>query len=198
MFGRAARTVVDHAQYLSELDMIGDADFGINVSRGFEEVLEKLALLQNPDIGMILGTAGDVFVFDIGGTIGILLGRALQRAGKQMKGKQTLKSDNVVAILKTVLATIKEVGGAKVGDKTMVDALEPAVDAANSAVGSGIKDVQRILEGAAAAAREGAESTASMISRVGRSSYLGERSRDGIDPGAMLICLLLDAMKMHE
>jgi len=190
MFQDAARSIVKNSQYLSELDMKGDADFGINISSGFEKALDRLAKLMDPDIGTILITAGDVFVYDIGATIGGLLGRALQRTGKQTKGKRTLNSQGLATIFRTMLTTIKEIGGAKPGDKTLIDALEPAVIAAEQVTGG----MSEMLDKMQVAAGEGAKATETMISRIGRSSYLGERSRGAMDPGATFVHLFLKAM----
>jgi dihydroxyacetone kinase-like protein len=195
IFRRAAKTVIDNSQYLSELDMIGDADLGVNVSNGFEMVLRELSKMQDPDVGTTLKTAGDVFVFDIGATIGGLLGRSFQSAAKQMQGKRILSSQDLVTMLQTMLITVKAVGGASAGDKTLVDALEPAVVAGKAAIQSGSKDIQQVMDKMATAAEEGARGTATIASRIGRSSYLGERSRGKIDPGAMLISLFLNAMR---
>ena len=187
--------IIDNELYLSELDMIGDADFGINVSRGFRMILEQFAQLSDPDIGTILKTAGNVFVFDIGATIGGYIGRAFQKAANEMEGKITLTATEFVEIFSIMLAYIKEKGGAKVGDKTLIDALEPAVAAGKSEVASGVRDVREVIDKMAGAADEGAKNTANLVSRVGRSSYIGERSRGTMDPGAILISLLLGSMK---
>jgi dihydroxyacetone kinase-like protein len=193
MFEYAAKAVIANSQYLSELDMIGDADFGVNVSTGFQRVLKELKALRDPDIGQVLQTAGDVFVFDIGATIGALIGRAFQRAGEAMHGQRALGSGDLVRIMQSILGSVREIGGAHLGDKTLIDALEPAVNAGTAAK-SKSDSVWDVLHDMAEAAEAGANSTESMISRVGRSSYLGERSRGTIDPGAKLISILLCAM----
>jgi dihydroxyacetone kinase-like protein len=187
--------IINNELYLSELDMIGDADFGINVSRAFRMILERLTQLSDPDIGTILRTAGNVFVFDIGATIGGYLGRSFQKAADEMQGKLALTATEFVDIFRIMLAYVKERGGAKVGDKTLIDALEPAVHAGNNAVASGVRDVREAIDKMARAADEGAKNTANLVSRVGRSSYIGKRSRGKMDPGAILISLLLDSMK---
>lgn len=194
MFKRAGAAIIEKSQQLSELDMIGDADFGANISSGFEKILVSLSELHDPDVGMILSTAGQVFVFDIGSTIGGLIGRGFQSAGKQLQGKRELNAHDFVAFLETILQTIEHVGGAKVGDKTLLDALIPAVNAAKEATGSGERNVQRILKIAVLAAEQGANNTVNMVAKIGRASYLGERSRGTIDPGAMFIYLFLNAM----
>ena len=194
MFKNAAEAIVNKSQYLSELDMIGDADFGTNISSGFEKILVSLSELDDPDIGNILSTAGQVFVFEIGSTIGGLVGRGFQAAGKQLRGKRELNAREFAEFLEIMLQTIQQVGGAKLGDKTLLDALIPAVTAAKAAAESGVTSIQRILKVAAKAAEEGANNTASMVAKIGRASYLGERSRGTVDPGAMFVYLFLNAM----
>ena len=178
--------------------MVGDAGFGVNISSGFEKVLQKFSTLRNPDIGMILRTAGQVFTFDIGSTIGGFIGRAFQAAGIRMQEKTQLTAQDLVQILQTMLATIEEIGGAKVGDKTLIDALEPAVGAAKSALDSGITSTPDILARAASTAENGAKHTEGVIAKMGRGSYLGERSRGSIDPGAMFISIFLQALRKPE
>jgi dihydroxyacetone kinase-like protein len=146
MFKQAGEVIIEKSQELSELDMIGDADFGVNISSGFKRILTNLSELHDPDIGSILTTAGQVFVFDIGSTIGGLIGRGFQQAGKQLQGKQELNAKELATLLETILRTIERVGGAKVGDKTLLDALYPAVTAANEAVKSGVTNSRRILD----------------------------------------------------
>ena len=99
-----------------------------------------------------------------------------------------------------MLRTIEEVGGARVGDKTILDALQPAVIAAQNSLKSNTNDLQRVLHDAATAAKDGAEHTADMVAKIGRASYLGERSRGTIDPGAMFIYIFLNeiAQALHE
>jgi dihydroxyacetone kinase-like protein len=194
MFKQAGEAVIEKSPQLSELDMIGDADFGANISNGFERILAKLCELRDPDIGTVLTTAGQVFVFDIGSTIGSLVGRGFQKAGLQLQGKREFTAQEFAAFLETMLRTIEQVGGAKVGDKTLLDALYPAVTAANQAVKSGVTNAQRILDIATLAAGEGVNRTANMEARIGRASYLSERSRGTIDAGAMFIYIFLKAM----
>jgi dihydroxyacetone kinase-like protein len=194
MFREAAETIMGKSQQLSELDMIGDADFGANISSGFEKILVSLSELDDPDIGTILSTAGKVFVFEIGSTIGGLIGSGFQAAGKQLQGKRELNAHEFAKLLETILRTIQQIGGAKLGDKTLLDALIPAVTAANAAAQTGVTNVHRIIETAALAAEQGANNTANMVAKIGRASYLGERSRGTIDPGAMFIYLLLNSM----
>ena len=198
-FEAASRTVIDNAQMLSELDMIGDADFGVNISRGFERVLEEFRTLkgQDPDIGTLLTKAGEVFVFEVGSTIGGLIGRAFQKGGKALLDERQMSAQDFVALLECMVTTIREIGHAQPGDKTMIDALEPAYRVATAAVKSGITDVRRILTMSASAAEQGSCSTARMVSKIGRASYIGERSRGTVDPGAKFISLFLGAMAVE-
>ena len=194
IFKHGTEAVIVNSQYLSELDMIGDSDFGVNISNAFQKVLQELEGLQNPDIGQILKTAGDVFVYDVGATIGGLLGRSFQRAGREMQGERTLSSNDLIRIMKTILSTIVEIGAANPGDKTLIDALQPAVNAGSAAAQAGSGDIRSLLSEMAIAAENGAKETKNMVSRVGRSSYLGERSRGTVDVGAKMISILLNAM----
>ncbi len=178
--------------------MVGDADLGVNVSSGFEKIISKLQTMIDPDIGIILRTAGEVFVLEIGSTIGGFLGRAFQASGKQLQGKASLNLTDFVGMLETMLATIRKVGEAKRGDKTLIDALEPAVNAAKNSSGSSSASVQEVMELTARAAEEGAQNTAQMVSKIGRASYIGERSRGSVDPGAMLIALLLTGLSQSS
>jgi dihydroxyacetone kinase-like protein len=194
MFQNAAKSIISESQKLSELDMIGDADFGVNISTGFEKILVKLSTLNDPDIGTTLTSAGQVLLFDVGSTIGGLIGRAFQKAGQQLMSKRQMSCQELVVMLQTFLTTIQKIGGAKAGDKTIVDALEPAANAAEAASKSGIASVRRILEISASAAKEGANNTVNMVAKIGRASYIGERSRGTVDPGAWFIYLFLQAM----
>jgi dihydroxyacetone kinase-like protein len=142
----------------------------------------------------LCSTSGQVFIFDIGSTIGGLIGRAFQRAAKSFQGKREMNVQDLVTLLEIILGTIKEAGGTAPGDKTLVDALEPAVDAAKQAVKSDKTNVYGALEIAASAAERGAKHTVNMVAKVGRASYLGERSRGTIDPGTMFIYMFLDAL----
>ncbi|MGA2664918.1 MAG: DAK2 domain-containing protein [Nitrososphaerales archaeon] len=197
MFTRAAGAVARRADYLSELDMAGDADFGVSISKGFDLVLDRLSREGDLDVGRVLAVAGDTFSMEVGSTIAVLFGSALTEAGKAMEGRRTLDAGGLATILKAMLAAVKTAGGAAVGDKTLLDALEPAAlaAAASAAEGGGLG---RGLAAAASAAEAGSDSTAGMVAKVGRASYIGERSRGRVDPGAAFIALFLRSMSRVE
>ncbi|MGD0636733.1 MAG: DAK2 domain-containing protein [Nitrososphaerales archaeon] len=198
MFTRAANAVTQRAAYFSELDMLGDADFGVSVSKGFELVLQRLSLENgDPDVGRILTVAGDAFSMEVGSTIGVLFGCALTEAGRAMDGRKNLDSAGLATILRTALVAVETTGHATVGDKTLLDALEPAAIAAEIAA-SRSEGLGEALARAAKAAEAGSEMTVNMVARVGRSSYLGERSRGHADPGAAFIAYFLRSMSQPE
>lgn len=180
--------IKENRQYLTELDAaVGDADHGINMERGFNGILRKLGDLENQDIGKILQTVGMDLVSLVGGASGPLYGTAFIEGGKIVKGKMTVDHADLVALSNAGLKGIKKRGRSHRFEKTMIDAIEPALDAFRSA--------DSILEGAeraAEAAYRGVEETIEMIARKGRASYLGKRSIGHKDPGAVSSALMID------
>lgn len=188
---RSAEELRAQRDYLTQLDAaIGDADHGINMDRGFTAVLDKLPAVAEADIGTILKTVGTTLVSTVGGASGPLYGTAFLRAGTALAGKQELQPADIVAGLEAALEGIKARGHAQMGEKTMVDALSPAVDAFKSAVSAG-DSVQDALRAAGNAAEEGMKATIPLVATKGRASYLGERSAGHQDPGATSVTLLL-------
>lgn len=190
---RSADVLREQRVYLSDLDSaIGDADHGINMDRGFTAVMDKLPGVAEADVGTILKTVGTTLVSTVGGASGPLYGTAFLRAGTALAGKQELQPADVLAGLEAALEGIQARGRAQRGEKTMVDALAPAVDALRAALagGQGLSDA---LRAAADAAEQGAADTIPMLATKGRASYLGERSIGHQDPGATSMSLLLRA-----
>jgi phosphoenolpyruvate---glycerone phosphotransferase subunit DhaL len=188
---RSAEELRAQRDYLTQLDAaIGDADHGTNMDRGFTAVLDKLPAVAEADIGTILKTVGTTLVSTVGGASGPLYGTAFLRAGTALSGKQELQPSDIVAGLEAALEGIKARGHAQMGEKTMVDALSPAVDAFKSAVSSG-ESIQDALRIAGDAAEEGMKATIPLVATKGRASYLGERSAGHQDPGATSATLLL-------
>jgi dihydroxyacetone kinase-like protein len=191
---RAADALRANRDYLTELDAaIGDADHGANMDRGFTAVMAKLGA-EGPavtsDIGALLKTVGMTLVSTVGGASGPLYGTAFLRAGAALAGKAALGTDDIAVALAAALEGIKARGRATRGEKTMIDALEPAIEAFRA---SGA-DVTAALRAAADAAEAGMRATIPILATKGRASYLGERSVGHQDPGATSMALLLRAM----
>ncbi|WP_330272890.1 dihydroxyacetone kinase subunit DhaL [Lentzea sp. NBC_00516] len=188
---RAAVTVVqEHRDELVRLDQaIGDADHGENMRRGFTALLSRLDAEPPDTPGKVLKLVATTLISTVGGAAGPLYGTAFLRASAAVGDAPELDGPLIARALQGALDGVFARGKAVVGDKTMVDALTPAVTAAASADGS----VAATLSAAADAAAEGAESTVPMVARKGRASYLGERSAGHMDPGARSTALLLRA-----
>jgi len=181
--GVAAR-IKEHRDELTQLDSpIGDADHGINLDRGFTAVLGKLPTVADKDIGTILKTTGMTLVSTVGGASGPLYGTAFIRAGMALADRYELTEGEVVAALEAALEGIIARGKANRGDKTMVDAIGPGIDALKEAQASG-EDFLSAMRRAVAAVEAGMRATIPMLALKGRASYLGERSIGHQDPGA--------------
>jgi dihydroxyacetone kinase-like protein len=191
---RTAQVVVEHREELIELDrQIGDGDHGENLTRGFTAVVAKLDALDEPpaEVGAVLKLVATTLMSTVGGAAGPLYGTAYLRAAK-VTGLAELDSGAVVAMLEAGLEGIVVRGKATTGEKTMVDAWSPAVEAAVAAADAGASPAA-VLAAAAEAARAGAEATIPLVATKGRASYLGERSAGHQDPGATSTALILDA-----
>jgi len=192
---RSAQALHEHRQYLSDLDAaIGDGDHGINMDRGFTAVLDKLPAVAEADIGTILKTVGTTLVSTVGGASGPLYGTAFLRAGTALAGKQELQPSDVALGMDAALEGIMARGRAQRGEKTIVDALAPAVDAFKASINAG-QPVADALKVAAAACEQGMLATIPLVATKGRASYLGERSAGHQDPGATSVTLFLRAMQ---
>ncbi len=191
----AAVALGEQRDYLTQLDAaIGDADHGTNMDRGFSSVVAKLAELDGSEPpGRILVVAGSTLVSTVGGASGPLWGTALRRAGRSMDG-DTFEGQALAAALEQALDGVVELGAAQPGDKTMVDALEPAVRTLRERLDAG-SSAAEALAAAHGAAEEGMRSTVPLQARKGRASYLGERSIGHQDPGATSTALILGALE---
>ncbi len=186
------KVIEEQKDYLTELDsVIGDADHGANMHRGFQAVLPKIASAEDKDIGMILKTAGMTLLSTVGGAGGPLYSTLFIKAGNTLSGKQEMTLTDWAAALEAARNGVVKLGKAELGDKTMVDALTPAVEALNNAASNG-KSMQEALLKSAEAAEDGMKATIPLVARKGRASYLGERSAGHQDPGATSSFLLLD------
>lgn len=188
-----ARVLSENRQYLVDLDSaIGDADHGVNMDRGFQAIMGKMGEISDKDIGTIFKTSAMTLISTVGGASGPLYGTFFLQAGTKTAGKMELTVQEWAVVLEAGLAGIIMRGKAQLNDKTMVDALTPAVDALNRAIADG-KSQSEALEICAEAARQGMEATIPLVARKGRASYLGERSAGHQDPGATSTYLILKA-----
>ncbi|MFJ8973411.1 MULTISPECIES: dihydroxyacetone kinase subunit DhaL [Streptomyces] len=179
-----AASVEREADHLTELDSaIGDADHGSNLQRGFTAVTEVLEKDAPVTPGAVLTLAGRQLISTVGGASGPLYGTLLRRTGKALGDDDEVTQDQLARAFAAGVAAVGQLGGAQAGDKTMLDALLPAAEALATS-----------FDGAANAARAGAEATVPLQARKGRASYLGERSIGHQDPGATSSALLVEAL----
>ncbi|GCF09094.1 dihydroxyacetone kinase subunit DhaL [Dictyobacter arantiisoli] len=191
---RSGQVLHENNAYLTQLDSaIGDADHGINMDRGFQAVNKKLAGMEEADISTLLKTTGTTLVSTVGGASGPLYGTAFLRAGVATAGKQTLESADLITLFEAALEGVKARGKAQTGEKTMLDALAPAIEAAKQAQAAQASLAQ-IVQAMVAGAEVGTKATIEMTATKGRASYLGERSVGHQDPGATSCWLLLQAL----
>jgi dihydroxyacetone kinase-like protein len=188
---RFAAVIAERRDELVKLDTaIGDGDHGTNMDRGMRKVLEKLDGSEGGDIGATLKLVGMTLVSSVGGAAGPLYGTLFLQMGTASAGREELDLAGWTAALEAAVNGVQARGKAEPGDKTMIDALLPAVDALRAAAGDGA-DTADALQRSAAAAEEGMNATTPMEARKGRASYLGPRSVGHQDPGATSSHLLL-------
>ena len=191
----AAGVIETNRDHLTQLDAaIGDADHGINLSRGFTAVLAALDAKQPETPGAVLLVTGSTLISKVGGASGPLYGMAFRRAGQALGAAEEVDLTALGQALEAALAGVQQLGAAREGDKTMVDALAPATRALAKAVAEGAAQSDA-LAAVTAAAAEGAAATVSMEARKGRASYLGPRSVGHEDPGAASTVLILAALR---
>jgi phosphoenolpyruvate---glycerone phosphotransferase subunit DhaL len=184
----------DNKEYLSQLDSsIGDADHGINMSRGFKAVLDKLPSVADKDIGNILKTTGMALISSVGGASGPLYGTFFIRSGAASMSKEELNSADLLQLFFDGVDGVVQRGRPQLGDKTMFDAWAPALEALQAAFVNGDDDVAA-LRLTVAAAEQGMKNTIPLQARKGRASYLGERSIGHQDAGATSSYLILKAL----
>ena len=188
----AAADVSEQRDYLVDLDRaIGDGDHGENMDRGFKAAVEALGQAEPASVAEVLKTVAKTLMSTVGGAAGPLYGTAFLRASKAA-GDGELDGAGVAAVIAGALDGIQARGKATTGEKTMVDAWTPALDAARAAAESGA-DAVATLQAAATAAEAGAAATEPLRATKGRASYLGERSIGHLDPGAVSTSLILRA-----
>lgn len=194
--GEAEREITTQADHLSALDAaLGDGDHGTNMSRGFAAVGRALA--EEGDgltPGQLLVLAGGTLISTIGGASGALWGLALRRAGRALGNAERFDGPALADTLDAMVNAVVELGEASPGEKTMLDALLPAATALREALDAG-HPVEQAVCVAADAARAGADATAQMEARIGRASFMGERSIGHQDPSANSAAIVLAALR---
>jgi len=190
MFAAIARRLAAKRELLKRLDAaLGDGDHGTSVSAAFSAAAEEIAALEQPSASDVWLAAAKAMLNRMGGASGALYGSFFLKGVPALREKDSLNKSDVDEVFRAGLQAVQARGKAKVGDKTMVDALAPAVTAFASA--------EQFADGwrrAAEAARRGAESTRMLSARQGRAKYLGERARGHIDPGAASIAIIFEAI----
>jgi phosphoenolpyruvate---glycerone phosphotransferase subunit DhaL len=189
-----AAEIEQNKEYLTELDAaIGDADHGINMDRGFKKVMSQLPSVADKDIGSIFKTVSMTLISSVGGASGPLYGTWFLRASTAVAGKQELTEQDMLGLLQAGLNGVIERGKARLGDKTMIDVLSPAVVAFEQALAEGKLMLEALQEGVASA-KQGMNDTTPMLAKKGRASYLGERSVGHQDPGGTSAYLMLKSL----
>jgi phosphoenolpyruvate---glycerone phosphotransferase subunit DhaL len=191
----AAAVIEEQRDHLTQLDAaIGDADHGTNLARGFTAVLSALDTAAPATPGAVLTLTGATLISKVGGASGPLYGVAFRRAGKALGDAAEVDLPALAAALEAALAGVQQLGAAREGDKTMVDALAPATGAFSKAIAEGASPADA-LAALVGAAQAGALATISMQALKGRASYLGPRSVGHEDPGAASTALILAALR---
>lgn len=188
-----AGAVVAQKTHLSEIDgLIGDGDHGVNMAKGFSRAAERIAG-RDLALDRALAELSNVLLCEIGGSMGPLYGLLFEAMAEAAAGKDPLDAAAFAAMLRAGLDAVRAVGSAQVGDKTLIDCLQPAVEAYEAALVQGA-DFAAALAAMSAAAERGRDSTVDLVARVGRAARLGERSRGVADPGATSCCLILQTL----
>ena len=189
-----AQTALENEKYFCELDaVVGDGDFGYSLARGFGKLTEDWDQLEYADPGGLLKRTAMVLSSRVGGASGPIWGTAFLRAGATLGDTQHPSGQDVVAALRASIEGIKQRGGSDVGDKTLLDALVPAVDTLEEQLTAG-RPAAEALQAASVTAREAAEATKPMLAQRGRAAYAGERSRDSVDAGAIAVAVMFEAV----
>lgn len=191
-----ATTIVDNADYFADLDsVVGDGDFGYSLRNGFEVVVEEYDTFDRSSAGSVLKKIGLVISGKVGGVSGPIWGTAFLRAGVTAGDKTELSTDDVIAMLRASVEGIMKRGQSALGDKTLLDALVPAIDSLEESFSQPMDDHgAAAIQEAADVAVKAAEDTKGMLAMRGRAAYTGERSRDSVDAGATAIGVILQAI----
>ncbi len=190
---RFAALLAENKDHLTQLDSaIGDADHGANMDRGFKAVLGKKTEFHGKDIATVFKTVAMTLISTVGGASGPLYGTFFLQAGLLAAGKSSISAEEFGALLEKGLNGVIQRGKANPGDKTMIDAMQPAIEAYQKAVQGG-ESLDGALKKAAESSRKGMKATIPLVAKKGRASYLGERSAGHQDPGSTSTALLFQA-----
>jgi phosphoenolpyruvate---glycerone phosphotransferase subunit DhaL len=188
-----AWVIGENAQYLTDLDAaIGDGDHGVNMARGMTAVIAALDESAPADMAALCKQVGMTLVKSVGGASGPLYGTFFLRMASALDPVDAVDAQGFANALRAGVAGVVQRGHAEAGDKTMVDALAPALDALDAALASG-SGIAAALHDATVAAEKGRDATQSMVARKGRASYLGQRSVGHLDPGATSAVMLINS-----
>lgn len=187
------KAIQDNKQYLSDIDgAIGDGDHGINMNKGFTMCREQLDK-EPGDMAQGLKVLSKILMMKIGGSMGPLYGKFFKAIAQVAGENDTIDKDVFAAMIGSARDAIAAISPAKVGDKTLIDTLEPAVATYKASVEAG-DDFVTALNKMKAAAREGRDSTKDLVAKLGRASRLGDRSKGVLDAGSVSCCLILETM----
>ena len=191
---KIAKKIEEERDVLTELDnVIGDGDHGINLARGFKEVEKKLDTLVTKEPGEVLKSIGMILVSTVGGASGPLYGTGFIKMGMALKGKEEITVYDFLDGFRQAIEGIQMRGKATKGEKTMLDAMIPAIEAMQVKVDTGA-DIKEVFAEGVKAAKEGIEYTKTIVATKGRASYLGERSIGHQDPGATSFTMMLETI----
>jgi dihydroxyacetone kinase-like protein len=190
----SAAVIEENAAALTRLDAaIGDGDHGTNMNRGFKAALQRLDGLEAADFGSVFKAVGMALISKVGGAAGPLYGSFYLAVGKGLGDAETVEDGALATALRAGYEGVVARGKAQLEDKTILDAMHPALEALDTALAGG-SDLGAALDQAERAAEAGMQATIPLVARKGRASYLGERSRDHQDPGATSTHLLVKAL----
>ena len=185
-----AQRIVENRGYLSDIDgLIGDGDHGVNMAKGFSLAVERLRGETRP-LSNALATVGEVLMTEIGGSMGPLYGVMFSGFADALDGVEEIDAPALERMLRNGLAAVQSIGHASVGDKTLIDAYAPALEAFSAATAKG-ESFAAALKALVVAAEKGRDSTIDLVAKIGRASRLGERSRGVLDPGAVSCAIIL-------
>lgn len=191
---RAAAALKANSEYLTELDQaMGDGDLGITAKKVAGALEDYASTEPGDDLGKYIMTSGMKVNSAAPSTMGTLIASALMRAGKEVKGKSEVAASDLGPMLKAASQGIQDRGKAKPGDKTLIDALEPAAAALTESIESG-DSVEEAGQKTVTAAQEGLDSVTPLQSRIGRAGWVGERTQGKVDPGCALVVVVLKGL----